>query len=251
MYRRLYILFCFFSVTVSFMVLILSDSIILSLSLLVLLGFLLLVNSFVVKLSLNANSYFQFNSRNFDSLILGSTYVWKAIRKNKYNHRNTISFAFYGRNIFISFLILKHVFSFLKKNGKILFFIDLNNDLIDNKKLSYVDKLIMHDISLKKLMLKRAPHFYSVFPIFFQFIFSCKLMISLFLNKNSSQELNYESISTFASKINEFCQTRQLRLHLVFINYNKSKIDKSELLNLFSTSQLEVDFTNNIKKYLK
>lgn len=250
MYRRLYLLFCFFSVAVSLILFIVTDSV-LSLLLLVLLGFILTVNIFIVKLSLNANSYFQFSFRNFDTLILGSTYVWKTFRKNKSNFNNIISFAFYGRNIFTSFLILKHVFSFLKIKGKVLFFIDLNNDLINKKKLSHVDKLLMHDISLKKLNLKRSPYFYSIFPIFYHFLFSVKMMSSLYLNEKFSLDQNYATIKTFIPKIIDFCHNRELRLHIVFINYDNSKLDKSEILNLLPTSQLEVDFTNNIEKYFK
>ncbi len=172
------------------------------------------------------------DKRNFEYLLLGSSSVWASIRENKIQNEELVSYAFFSRSLNASFLILKHKFSYLRRNGKVLISIDCSDlESCISGKLHFPDMMLLHRITLNKL---KISHFYlkysSSFPIIFVPLYSFKLLrLKKYLNNSlpNKKELNRDQdmkrISELLLEMIEFCHQRELEPKIFLIKSIKTE----------------------------
>lgn len=135
--------------------------------------------------------------RNYDCIVIGDLGLdGKSIEGKK-----VLRFQFPNRTLFASYIILQHVFSWLKEeNGEVIILANKNG--LSKKEISVYDYPLLHRITLKKLGLKGTTPRNSLF---------INPLLSLkYLFKVSSAR--YEIINPPLPELIDFCEKRRIQL---------------------------------------
>jgi hypothetical protein len=131
----------------------------------------------VIKKDSAPPNIFKEERRNFDYLLIGSTKLWHYVRQvhcNEYKDNQVMSFAFFKRSLYAVYLILQHMFSWLKENGTVIVAIDIDEcqrEGID--KLNYSDFRFLHPVTIKEIGVKFWK-FKRIVPLLFYPVFSIR-----------------------------------------------------------------------------
>lgn len=147
--------------------------------------------------------------RNIDCLVIGDIVNLANIVPA---NRSFIKITAAGRSMGASYEILKHTSSILKENGgEVYLVVDRN---IRNKKFSVFDIQWLHPIIIQKYNLFRLAK-KARFPLFFAPAKSLRCLLNI--AKSSQMLRNYIFDNELIMEINDFCQARGIKLHLVTI----------------------------------
>lgn len=182
--------------------------------------------------------------RNFDYILLGSTYIWGQFRvANNSELNGGMCFAKPLQSLWSDYLVLQHMHSYLKPSGTVILTVDLEcqMDLI-SKKLNYASLKMLHSVTLESLG-KRLGSLQRSYPILFFPNYSSVLLFNytrfrwchrLLGNKNRTYKLNFQrneglmkaSVEIIKS-VEDFCVLRSLELKVIFLSSETEVLDNS------------------------
>lgn len=138
-----------------------------------------------------------FTERNYDCIVIGDLgFEGKSIEGKK-----VLRFQFPNRTLFASYIILQHVFSWLREdNGEVIILSKSNN--LSKKQISVYDYPLLHRITLKKLNLKGST---PRNPLFRNPILSLKYLLKISSTK-------YKIINPLFPELIDFCKKRRIKL---------------------------------------
>ncbi|MBT63408.1 MAG: hypothetical protein CML13_09385 [Puniceicoccaceae bacterium] len=200
--------------------------------------------------------------RNFDVMVLGSTRVWACAHQKKLcsiDNQKQIVFALPTRTVEGDWLILQRMHSYLKKDGLVLFPIDLGDPNLRIKGLGYAELNLLHPVTLEARNLNvnerklgnpvwhysqytRVFLYTWVQSYFYKFLpYLSSLRIRKLKARNIDEKI--QSSVDFLRLAAGFCQERSIRLMPVFILPDLlCETDRVRLSETISESVQELDY---------
>jgi|GEM_PF-3195345 len=222
--RKIVLLFSYLSVALFIFI---NFSFLISSILILLFLIIVILNETIRTYIKSGSDISNYNERNLEYLLFGSTRVWKFISENNICNKRLISFAFYKRSLHSDFLILKQKFSYLSKHGKVLITIDCQDLVtISSHRLYFPDVQLLHQITLNNLHINRhLVKYASFFPLIFFPVYSFKMLSAKLFNTHKYAKVTGDMrdqmqvyITSSVCVVVEFCLHRQLVPKIVFIN---------------------------------
>lgn len=220
-------------------------------SLLGLIGTIFILLNEYIKYIAKESDYdlFESKKRNFQVIIFGSTNIWKDLNRRDFDRTKILSFAFYKRNLYADFLILKHRFSYLRDGGKVIFTIDCKNlrTCIDNK-LYFPELIKFHRITLRALGKDCYMLYKNNYPILFQPIYSIFLVLNKFRNTDNSKtekisKDQQQEILRKLLEIQDFCNERNLHMDIVFLNIGCNSVFIEYVKNTLTNEKQKASYS--------
>lgn len=138
-----------------------------------------------------------FTERNYDCIVIGDL----GCNGKNIKGKKILRFQFPNRTLFASYIILQHVFSWLREdNGEIIILSKRNN--LSKKQISVYDYPLLHRITLKKLNLKGTT---PRNPLFLNPILCLKYLFKISTNR-------YKIINPPFPELVDFCAKRGIKL---------------------------------------
>lgn len=159
---------------------------------------LLLYRRFIGKRLVDPKSNFK---RNYSRLLLGE------INSSVSIDENTLDLRGYCRNAYTDILLAQRYYSFLAKNGCVEIYGCESNYYKYSKKISPVDYLLLHPVTLLENGISSSSRKYAQFNPFVGIVFLISIIKNTFAKKDSSDKEIFDELM-------DFCIKRKLTLEI-------------------------------------
>ncbi len=156
--------------------------------------------------------------RDYEQLILGR--IASGIYDNDKNHLNLQN---YCRNFYTDILIMERFYSFLRKDGKVVFNIENDKYYLTDENISIFDAFLLHRVTVYKKNKYIYKYVYDYKEIFTGILFLFKNIINVFKRKCDKVDLDL-----FLDKVNYivgFAKVRQLSISLNMKGFSQEFLD--------------------------
>lgn len=192
----------------------------------------LLVNR-ILRKEFIAKNPFTDDRRNFDILVLGSTYAWLKVSESRYNigqENRVISYSFYRRSLFAANLILRRICGLLRAGGAVVFI--YRYEELQEHALSIADVALLHPVTLREIGIRREEEMLKrVHRLLEDVKYSAGYFTERFLKRRQTREEwktagvqepsisqdFIENSSLILEDIAAFCAKKGLKCHVLLI----------------------------------